>query len=160
VLITWAVSLVAVRSYNPDQAFYDFLALEMRAMFAIEMVFLAIGLLLGCAMKQYKRSASTAVAIILATYFMSMVSSMQESLDFLEILHAISLFRGGRAVPLGSDGQHVSADLVGDYRCKRCSGILDIQQARSIYLEKIYSYNPAPRVGRDCFEELDVLRVI
>ena len=32
VLITWAVSLVAVRSYNPDQAFYNFLALEMQAM--------------------------------------------------------------------------------------------------------------------------------
>ncbi len=33
VLITWGVSLVAVRSYQPDQAFYDFLALEMQAMF-------------------------------------------------------------------------------------------------------------------------------
>jgi hypothetical protein len=33
----------------------------MQAMFAIELIFLAVGLLLGCAMKQYKRSASTAV---------------------------------------------------------------------------------------------------
>jgi len=71
VLITWAVSLVAVRSYNPDRAFHDFLALEMQAMLAIELIFLAIGLLLGCAMKQYKLSGSTAVAIILVTYFMS-----------------------------------------------------------------------------------------
>jgi len=82
VLITWAVSLVAMRSYNPDQAFYDFLALEMQAMFAIELIFLAIGLLLGCAMKQYKLSGSTAVAIILTTYFMSIISGMQEKLDF------------------------------------------------------------------------------
>ena len=79
VLITWAISLVAVRSYNPDQAFYNFLSLEMQAMFSIELIFLAIGLLLGCAMKQYKRSASVAVAIILTTYFMSIMSQMQQS---------------------------------------------------------------------------------
>ena len=69
VLITWGGSLVAVQSYHPDQAFYSFLALEMQAMFAIELIFLAIGLLLGCAMKQYKLSGSTAIGIILATYF-------------------------------------------------------------------------------------------
>lgn len=95
VLITWAVSLVAARSYNPDQAFFDFLALEMRAMFAIELVFLAIGLLLGCAMKQYKRSASSAVAIILVTYFMSMISNMQESLDFLKYFTPFRYFEAG-----------------------------------------------------------------
>ncbi|OGO67994.1 MAG: hypothetical protein A2Z49_04405 [Chloroflexi bacterium RBG_19FT_COMBO_56_12] len=102
VLITWAVSLVAVRSFNPDQAYFDYLALEMRAMFVIELIFLALGLLLGCAMKQYKRSASTAVAIILATYFMSIVSGMQEKLDFLKwftpfkYFDAAELFRNGR----------------------------------------------------------------
>ncbi|MBK9051671.1 MAG: ABC transporter permease subunit [Chloroflexi bacterium] len=77
VLITWVVSLVAVRSYNPDQAFHDFLALEMQAMLAIGLIFLAVGLLLGCAMKQYKLSGSTAVGIILVTYFISILSSMK-----------------------------------------------------------------------------------
>lgn len=102
VLITWAVSLVAVRSFNPDQAFYNYLALEMRAFFVIELIFLALGLLLGCAMQQYKRSASAAVAIILATYFMSIVSGMQEKLDFLKwftpfkYFDASELFRSGK----------------------------------------------------------------
>ena len=95
VLITWAVSLVAVRSYNPDQAFYEFLALEMQAMFVIELIFLAIGLLLGCAMKQYKRSGSAAVAIILATYFMSIISGMQEKLDFLKYFTPFKYFDVG-----------------------------------------------------------------
>jgi len=84
VLITWGMSLVAVQSFNPDQAFYSYLALQMRAMFVIELIFLSLGLLLGCVMKQYKRSASIAVGIILATYFMSVVSGMQEKLDFLK----------------------------------------------------------------------------
>jgi ABC-2 type transport system permease protein len=92
VLITWAVSLVAVRSYNPDQAFYKFLALEMLAMFVIELIFLALGLLLGCAMKQYKRAGSTAVAIILGTYVISVMSAMQEKLDFLKYLTPFRYF--------------------------------------------------------------------
>jgi len=95
VLITWAVSLVGVRSYNPDQAFYDFLALEMQAMLAIELIFLAIGLLLGCAMKQYKLSSSAAVAIILVTYFMSIISSMQADLDFLKYFTPFKYFDAG-----------------------------------------------------------------
>jgi len=95
VLITWGVSLVAVRSYNPDQAFHKFLALEMQAMFVIELIFLAIGLLLGCAMKQYKRSGSAAVAIILATYFMSIISGMQEKLDFLKYFTPFKYFDVG-----------------------------------------------------------------
>jgi len=92
VLITWAVSLVAVQSYSPDQAFYDFLALEMLAMFLIELIFLAVGLLLGCAMKQYKRSASTAVAVILGAYMVSILSEMQESLDNLKYLTPFRYF--------------------------------------------------------------------
>ncbi len=95
VLITWAVSLVGVRSYAPDQAFYDFLKLEMKAMFVIELVFLAIGLLLGCGMKRYKLAGSTAVAIILTTYFMSIISTMQEKLSFLKYFTPFRYFDAG-----------------------------------------------------------------
>ncbi|OGO64976.1 MAG: hypothetical protein A2030_07220 [Chloroflexi bacterium RBG_19FT_COMBO_50_10] len=101
VLITWAVSLVAVRSYNPDQDFRDFLALEMGAMLIIELIFLAIGLLLGCAMKQYKLSGSTAVGIILVTYFMSVISSMQEKFNFLKFFTPFKFFDAGELLRSG-----------------------------------------------------------
>ncbi len=108
VLITWGVTLVAVRSYHPDQAFHDFLALEMQAMFVIELIFLAIGLLLGCAMKQYKLSGSTAVAIILVTYFMSILSSMQEKLDFLKYITPFKYFDAGELLRSGKmDGTYL-----------------------------------------------------
>lgn len=84
VLVSWGVSLVAVKQFNPDQVFYSYLALEMQAMFIIELIFLAIGLLLGCAMKQYKISASTAVGIILVTYFLSVIAGLQTSLEWLK----------------------------------------------------------------------------
>ena len=101
VLITWGMSYVATRSYKPDQSFQAFLALEMRALFVIELIFLAVGLLLGCAMKRFKRAGSTAIAIILTTYFMSVISVMHEKLDFLKYFtpfkyfDASELFRSG-----------------------------------------------------------------
>ena len=115
VLITWVVSLVAVQSYKPDQAFYNFLALEMQAMFVIELIFLAIGLLLGCAMKQYKRSGSTAVAIILATYFMSIMVVMNEKLDFLKYFTPFKYFDAGELFRTGQmDGTYllISAAII------------------------------------------------
>jgi ABC-2 type transport system permease protein len=95
VLITWGGSLVAVRSFHPDQGFYSFLALEMRAMLAIELIFFAVGLLLGCAMKRYKLSGSTAVGIILVTYFLSVASVMQDNLDFLKYFTPFRYYDAG-----------------------------------------------------------------
>jgi len=102
VLVTWAVSLVAVRSYSPDQAFFSFLRLEMVAILVIELIFLALGLLLGCAMQQYKRSASTAVAIILVTYFLSIISTMQANLDWLKYFTPFRYFDAGELLRSGS----------------------------------------------------------
>jgi ABC-2 type transport system permease protein len=95
VLITWGVSVVAVQSYEPDQAYHDFLALEMLAMFLIECIFLALGLFLGAAMKRYKRSGSTAVAIILVTYFVSILIAMNKDLDFLKYFTPFKYFDAG-----------------------------------------------------------------
>jgi ABC-2 type transport system permease protein len=92
---------VAVQSFKPDQAFYKFLALEMEAMFVVELIFLAIGLLLGCAMKQYKRSGSTAVAIILVAYFLSIIASMQANLDFLKYFTPFKYFDASQLLSSG-----------------------------------------------------------
>lgn len=101
VLLTAAVSVLAVQRYNPDQAFYHLLVLEMEAMFVIELVFLAVGLLLGCAMKQYKRSAAVAVGIILTTYVMSIASLMQKDLDFLKYATPFRYFDAGELYRTG-----------------------------------------------------------
>jgi ABC-2 type transport system permease protein len=84
VLITWGTTLVATRTYQPGQDFYDYLTLSMLALFLVELVFLSIGLFLGCALKRYNRSGQIAIAVILVTYFMSMAIEMQDKLDFLK----------------------------------------------------------------------------
>jgi len=92
VAVTWVVSLLGARSYKYEDGFYTFLALEMAGMFAIELIFLAIGLLLGCSMKQYKLAGSTAVGIILLTYFISVISGLQSNLDFLKYFTPFKYF--------------------------------------------------------------------
>lgn len=133
VLITWGISLVAVQSYNPDQAFYEFLALEMQAMLAIGLIFLAVGLLLGCAMKQYKLSSSTAVGIILTTYFMSILSSMQADLDFLKYFTPFKYFDAGELFRTGQlDGGYL---LLGAMIMAVCVGVAYwVYNRRDLYI--------------------------
>ena len=92
---------MVVRSFSPDQAFYDFLALEMLAMFFIALIFLAMGLLLGCSMKRYKLSGSTAVGIILLAYFLSIITAMNKDLDWLKYFTPFKYFDAGELLHTG-----------------------------------------------------------
>jgi ABC-2 type transport system permease protein len=115
VLVTWGGSLVAVPPYNPDQAFYQYLALQMAALFMIELIFLSVGLLLGCAMKRYKLSGSTAIGIILVTYFMSVITGMKDSLDFLKYFTPFKYFDAAQMLSsMKMDGAYlaISAGII------------------------------------------------
>jgi ABC-2 type transport system permease protein len=91
-IITWAITLINASKYQPDSKFYQFLSLLILALFILEMIFLAIGILLGCAMKQYKLASSVAVALILVTYFLSIIAGLNKNLDFLKYLSPFSYF--------------------------------------------------------------------
>jgi ABC-2 type transport system permease protein len=94
-LITWAASLVSAAQYQPDSEFYSFLRLCMLALFIMQLTFLAIGILLGCAMKRYKRASSVAVALLLGTYFLSVISSLNKDLEFLKFFSPFKYFDPG-----------------------------------------------------------------
>ncbi len=95
-LVTWGASIVSAQQYAPDSAFYNFLTLQMGALFVLQLIFLAIGVLLGCAMKQYKRASAVAVAILLGTYFASIISGLNANLDFLKYFSPFKYFDAGR----------------------------------------------------------------
>jgi ABC-2 type transport system permease protein len=102
VLVTWVFSLISVRAYTIEAGFNTFLRLEMQAMFLLELIFLALGLLLGCAMKQYKLSGSTAVGIILVAYILSVFSGMQTKWDFLKYFTPFKYFDAGEFLRTGA----------------------------------------------------------
>ena len=94
-LITWGASLVSAAQYQPDSEFYGFLRLCMLALFILQLTFLAIGIFLGCAMKRYKRVSSVAVSVLLGTYFLSVISALNENLEFLKYLSPFKYFDAG-----------------------------------------------------------------
>jgi ABC-2 type transport system permease protein len=94
-LITWAASLVSAAQYQPESEFFSFLALCMLALFIMQLIFLAIGIFLGCAMKRYKRASSVAVSLLLGTYFLSVISGLHKDLDFLKYLSPFKYFDAG-----------------------------------------------------------------
>jgi len=94
-LIIWAATLVSSAQYQPDSEFYSFLNLCMLAMFIMQLIFLAIGIFLGCAMKQYRRASAVAVALLLGTYFLSVISGLHENLEFLKYLSPFRYFDAG-----------------------------------------------------------------
>jgi len=91
-LDSWGVSYLAVQQFNPDAAFYSFLRLEILALFIIVLIFLAVGVLLGCALKQYRRSGAIAVGIILGTYFISVISGLQKNPEWMKWLSPFKYF--------------------------------------------------------------------
>ena len=91
-LITWGAAVVSAQPYKPDSGFYKFLLLCVLALFILQLVFLSIGILLGCAMKQYRRASSLAVSVLLVTYFLSVISALNKNLDFLKYFTPFKYF--------------------------------------------------------------------
>ena len=91
-LITWGVSIGSAQPYQPDAEFYRFLALSMLALFIMQLVFLSIGVLLGCVMKRYKMASSASLFLLLGIYFLSVIITLNRSLDFLKFLSPFTYF--------------------------------------------------------------------
>jgi len=91
-LITWGATLAMATKYEPGSKFYQFAALGTLALFMIQIIFLAIGIFLGCAMKQHKRVGSVAVSVLLITYFFSIFAGLSKNLEFLKYFSPFKYF--------------------------------------------------------------------
>ncbi|MBU0486653.1 MAG: ABC transporter permease [Bacteroidetes bacterium] len=94
-LMTWGFILFNALNYQPDNQFYNFVSITMLALFIMQMIFLAVGIFLGSAMKQYKRASSVAVSLLLGTYFISIIASLNNNLDFLKYFSPFEYFNPG-----------------------------------------------------------------
>ena len=91
-LITWGITLVSSKPYKPDQEFYNFVTIGMLSFLLMEMIFLALGIFLGCAMKNHKQAGALAVWILLGTYFASVLAGMDKDLEFLKYFSPFKYF--------------------------------------------------------------------
>jgi len=91
-LVTWGVTLVGAQAYQPDSQFNAFVAISMLSFLLLQMIFLALGIFLGCAMKRHKRAGSVAIAVLLSMYFTSILSGLNKDLDFLKYFTPFKYF--------------------------------------------------------------------
>ena len=91
-LITWGITLVNAQAYQPDSEFYGFVSISMLAFLLMQMIFLALGIFLGCALKRHKRAGSLTMAILLGTYFASILAGLNEDLKFLRYISPFKYF--------------------------------------------------------------------
>ncbi len=91
-LFLYGIILVSIQPYLPEQNFMEFLFLLFSSMFIMQMLFLSLGIMFGCALKQYKRSGYIGIAIILISYILSIVSGLSEKLEFLKYMTPFKFF--------------------------------------------------------------------
>ena len=91
-LITWGITLVSAQQYRPDSTFYNFVAISIPAYLLMQVIFLAIGIFLGCAMKQHKLAGSVAISILLVTYFASILAGLSKNMEFLKYFSPFKYF--------------------------------------------------------------------
>ncbi|MHB8194014.1 MAG: ABC transporter permease subunit [Bellilinea sp.] len=91
-LVTGGITLVSAQQYQPDSAFYNFVGISLVAFFFMQMIFLALGIFLGCVMKQHKRAGSVAVSILLGAYFASFLADLNENLEFIKYISPFEYF--------------------------------------------------------------------
>ena len=91
-LITWGITLVSSQQYHPDSEFYRFVALGMLSFLFLQMIFLALGIFLGCALKKHKQSGSLGVWFLLGSYFLSILVGLNKDLDFLKYVTPFKYF--------------------------------------------------------------------
>jgi ABC-2 type transport system permease protein len=84
--------LVFAQNYQPDSEFYRFIAINMLAFFFLQMIFMGLGIFLGCIVKKHKQAGSMAVSILLISYFLSILTEFSKELDFLKYISPFKYF--------------------------------------------------------------------
>ncbi len=88
----YGIILFSIQSYLPEENFMEFLLLLFTSTFIMQMLFLSLGIMFGCALKQYKRSGYLGISIILISYVLSIVSGLSEKLEFLKYITPFKFF--------------------------------------------------------------------
>lgn len=91
-LVTVGITLVNSRQYEVEAGFDKFVAISIMAYFFLQLIFLAVGVFIGCSLKNHRRAGSLAVSILLITYFASVIAGLSKSVEFLKYFSPFKYF--------------------------------------------------------------------
>lgn len=78
--------IITLLRYEPGREFYEFLGYLTIALFMIQMIFLSVGMFLSSILKRYKTSGKIGTFLLVGLYFVSMITSLSDKVDFLKYL--------------------------------------------------------------------------
>lgn len=91
-LIVIGSALIIFSRFETSPEYYQFLRNLSIGVFATQLIFYAIGLGLASILKDYKRSGSITVGVLLGTYMISVLSNMVEEANFLRFVSPFRYF--------------------------------------------------------------------
>lgn len=91
-IITTACSAVFGLVVEAGDVYYEFILISAVAVLLIQVLFMALGFLIGCVFKNHKRAGSLSVSILLATYFFSVLAGVHAKLEFFKYLTPFKFF--------------------------------------------------------------------
>ena len=91
-LVTWGITLAGALRYSPDANFFRFVAISELAFLIIQMIFLALGILLGCTIKKNQLADGLSIAILLGTFFIGVISGLGKGVTFLKLFSPFKFF--------------------------------------------------------------------
>lgn len=92
--VTWMGSVIVVDIYNQGPPINDLIAELMIAMFILQLVFFALGLLFGVVMKSTKKATGLSTGFLLGSFVLSAAIDIYSDIDFLKYLTPFKYFDG------------------------------------------------------------------
>lgn len=97
--------LALSREYLPEEGFIKFFGLLILGTFILQMIFVSVGVMLGCVLKQYKKSGYIGASLIIALYIASIMIDFSDKIEFLKYItpfryYAPALIKNDMAINL------------------------------------------------------------
>jgi ABC-2 type transport system permease protein len=84
--------LAVSQKYLPEEGFMKFFGLLVLGTFILQMLFVSVGIMLGCVMKRYKRSGYIGASLIIGLYILSIMIDFSEKIEFLKYITPFKYF--------------------------------------------------------------------
>lgn len=88
----YVFNLALSQKYLPEEGFMKFFGLLTLGTFILQMVFVSIGVMLGCVLKRYKKSGYIGASLIIGLYILSIMIDFSDKIEFLKYVTPFKYF--------------------------------------------------------------------
>jgi ABC-2 type transport system permease protein len=111
-LVTWIGSIVIVELFNDGDPINDLIMELMVALLFVQLIYFAIGFLLGMLASSTKKATGYGAATLLGTFILSVVIDLYSKLDFLKYFTPFKYYDGKAIFMRGIDIKYIILSIV------------------------------------------------